>query len=223
MLGPHNVPLVTDPDLASADIPLATLSAITHAEDAGVDAIPRALAEALHGLGDEEDLHVFAELTELGLANTAAADTWSKLMSVDLSFYRSKTSQRLRAEGRAEGRLEDVIDKILRLLHTRGIAVPAAAEERIRSCADLDVLDRWFDRAITASNIAEVFADRGRNRRAEQRTSRYPAESARAAGATAEAGPGCGGRRRSGATAASAPSAQNSQSSSSVLTALPMT
>ncbi|MEU4836987.1 hypothetical protein [Nocardia testacea] len=163
VLGPHNVPVVTDPNLASADIPLATLSAITHAKDAGVDAILRALAEALHGLGNEEDLHVFAELTELGLANTAAADTWSKLMSVDLSFYRSKTSQRLRAEGRAEGRvegkLEDVIDKTLRLLQARGITVPAAAEERIRSCADLDVLDRWFDQAITASDIAEVFAD----------------------------------------------------------------
>ncbi|MGI5217770.1 hypothetical protein [Nocardia sp. CA-290969] len=84
-------------------------------------------------------------------------------MSVDLSFYRSRTSQRLRAEGRdegrVEGRVEDVIEKTLRLLEARGIDVPGPARKRIQSCLDLEVLDRWFDRAITATDIAEVFAE----------------------------------------------------------------
>ncbi|MDI3423717.1 hypothetical protein QIT00_35110, partial [Streptomyces sp. B-S-A12] len=34
VLGPHKVPLVTDPGAAARDIPLATLSAITHGKDA---------------------------------------------------------------------------------------------------------------------------------------------------------------------------------------------
>ena len=76
-------------------------------------------------------------------------------MSVDLSFYRSKTSQRLRAEGR----VEEVIDKILRLLDARGVDVPDSAQHRIRACTDLESLDRWFDRAITATQIEEVFAE----------------------------------------------------------------
>lgn len=88
-------------------------------------------------------------------------------MSVDLSFYRSKTSQRLRAEGRdegrdegrAEGRAEGRVEDVLRLLETRGIAVPTSAKERIQACTELAIVDRWFDRAITATDIAEVFAE----------------------------------------------------------------
>ncbi|MGW0180214.1 hypothetical protein [Nocardia sp. NPDC003345] len=144
-----------------------------------VRAILKTLADALHELEDEEDFHVFAELTELGLGATRAAKTWSTLMSVDLSFYRSRTSQRLRAEGRAqgraqglaegrveglaeghtEGRVEEGIEKTLRLLEARGITVPDHSRERIRACTDLEILDRWFDRAITATEIDEIFAD----------------------------------------------------------------
>ncbi|NUP27787.1 MAG: hypothetical protein HOQ44_14025, partial [Nocardia sp.] len=161
VLGPDNVPVVTDPEVAAADIPLAVLSAVTHVEDARIGAILKTLADALHELEDEEDFHVFAELTELGLGATRAARTWSKLMSVDLSFYRSRTSQRLRAEGRAqglaeghvEGRVEEVVEKTLRLLEARGITVPDRSRERIRNCTDLAVLDRWFDRAITATEM----------------------------------------------------------------------
>lgn len=175
VLGPHNVPIVTDPAVAATDVPLAVLSAITHAKDRSIDAILKTLAEALHELDNEEDVHVFAELTELGLGATRAAKTWSQLMSVDLSFYRSRTSQRLRAEGRAqgraegkvegraegkvEGRVEEVIGKTLRLLDARGIAVSDSDREHIQGCVDLEVLDRWFDRAITAADIDEVFAD----------------------------------------------------------------
>lgn len=126
-----------------------------------------ALAGALHELEDEEDFHVFAELTELGLGATRAAKTWSELMSVDLSFYRSRTSQRLRAEGRTEGRAEgrtegrrqEVVEKVLRLLETRAIEVPAQAKQRIQHCTDLATLDQWFDRAITATDVADLFAE----------------------------------------------------------------
>ncbi|MGH8968023.1 MAG: hypothetical protein ACRDXB_22240, partial [Actinomycetes bacterium] len=183
VLGPHNVPIVTDPALAATDIPLAVLSAVTHAKDQRIGAILKSLADALHELDNEEDFHVFAELTELGLGATRAAKTWSILMSVDLSFYRSRTSQRLRAEGRSQGRTEglaegleegrveghlegrlegrrqDVIEKILRLLETRGIDVPAFERQRIQTCIDPERLDRWFDRAITATDIDEIFAE----------------------------------------------------------------
>jgi hypothetical protein len=39
ILGPHNVPAVIDADAAARDIPLATLSAITHARDPDAPAI----------------------------------------------------------------------------------------------------------------------------------------------------------------------------------------
>ncbi|MBD0842746.1 hypothetical protein [Streptomyces sp. TRM68416] len=76
-------------------------------------------------------------------------------MSVDLSFFRSETSQRLRAEGRAEGRAEDV----LLILDTRGIEVPDAARERIASCTDLDELRTWLTRAVTATTADDLFTE----------------------------------------------------------------
>lgn len=163
VLGPHNVPAVTDADEATSDIPLATLSAITHVNEPDIGAILEALAAAMRQLGTEKESNVFAELTELGLGKTAAAKEWSQLMSANLAFFKSETSQRLRAEGeakgRAEGKLEMAAENILRLVRARGINVDTTAEQQIRSCRDLELLEQWFNRAITATNIWEVLAD----------------------------------------------------------------
>ena len=76
VLGPHNVPAVTDPSAAARDIPLATLSAVTHGKEPNAPAILKALAVALKTV-DEETARIFAELTELGLGTAPAAETWS--------------------------------------------------------------------------------------------------------------------------------------------------
>ncbi|MFE1069688.1 MULTISPECIES: hypothetical protein [Streptomyces] len=73
--------------------------------------------------------------------------------SPDLSFFQSQTAQNLRAEGRAVGRAE----AILLLLGDRGVEVPEEARERILGCQDLEVLDLWVRRAVTAVSVAEVF------------------------------------------------------------------
>lgn len=150
VLGPHNVPLVTDPVKAAEDVPLATLSAITHGRDPNATAILKALASALKTL-NEETASIFIELTELGLGNAPAAQTWRKIMAVDLDFFRSETSQRLRAEGRAGA--------ILLLLSQRDVTVPDDVRDRINDCPDLDTLDTWFTRAITATTVDEIFQD----------------------------------------------------------------
>ncbi|MEV0435733.1 hypothetical protein [Nocardia sp. NPDC050413] len=76
-------------------------------------------------------------------------------MSVDLSFFRSETSQRIREEGREEG----VSESIIRILRRRGIAVSAAAESKIVSCHDRAQLGEWLDRAIGAQTVDDVFSD----------------------------------------------------------------
>lgn len=159
VLGPDNVPVVTDPATAAADVPLATLSAMTHAKDPCIDAILKSLAAALRGI-DEEDAHVFAELTELGLGISKAAETWRTLMTLDPSFFRSETSQRLREEGRTEGRTEEVAGSILRVLERRGFVVEDKVRDRITSCTDLDVLRGWLDQAVTVATVAELFGAR---------------------------------------------------------------
>jgi len=125
---------------------------ITHVDDSAIGAIMKPLAAALRTL-DEEDRRIFAELTELGLADSPAANIWRQLMAVDLSFFRSETSQRLRAEGKAEGKGEAILD----VLAQRHIAVPAEARNRITTCTDHIQLTAWLTRAITIETITDLF------------------------------------------------------------------
>ncbi|WP_087884549.1 hypothetical protein [Streptomyces alboflavus] len=158
VLGPHNVPVITDVRAAAADVPLATLSAITHSKDANADAILKALAAALKTI-DGDDAEIFSELTEQGLANSPALKTWRKLVTVELSFFKSETSQRLRAEGRTEGRAEERAEAVLRVLDRRGIEVPESVRERVVGCDDLDTLGVWFDRSLTVAAAEELFVE----------------------------------------------------------------
>jgi hypothetical protein len=61
-------------------------------------------------------------------------------------------------QGRLRGRAEDV----LRILAARGVHVDDSSRQRILSCADLTTLDRWFDRALNATTLAEVLEGAGR-------------------------------------------------------------
>ncbi|MEU3172609.1 hypothetical protein [Streptomyces sp. NPDC007000] len=72
---------------------------------------------------------------------------------MDLSSFQSQTAQRLRAEGRAEGRAAN----ILLLLDHRGVELSDEERERVMGCSDFDTLDLWFRRAVTASSAAGVF------------------------------------------------------------------
>lgn len=150
VLGPHNVQPVTSVDDAVNDIPLATLSAITHAADPNISEILTSLATALQRI-DEDDALIFAELTELGLGDSPAGRLWRQLMTVDLSFFRSETSQRLRNEG--------IVVSVLHTLERRSIAVSDADRERIRSCTDPNRLLNWLDKAATATSVDVLFED----------------------------------------------------------------
>ncbi|MEU0503708.1 hypothetical protein [Nocardia sp. NPDC005998] len=151
VLGPHNVPPVTEVEVAASDIPLATLSAITHAKEECAGAILETLAAALRSTGGTPEHNIFAELTELGLGDSPAADIWRKLMSLDLSFFRSPTSQAMRAEVRA--------NYILRVLDRHGIPVSDEIRTRVLTCTDNAILDQWFDRALTATDAIDLFGN----------------------------------------------------------------
>ncbi|MFF4277056.1 hypothetical protein [Streptomyces sp. NPDC001536] len=74
-------------------------------------------------------------------------------MAVDLSFFRSETSQRLRAESRAED--------VLLILTTRGLDIPEPVAERITTCTDPDTLRTWLTRAVTAHAAEDLFTGTG--------------------------------------------------------------
>jgi hypothetical protein len=64
-----------------------------------------------------------------------------------------------KAEGRAEGRAETVASELMRLLSLRKLGPGKKHLALIADCSDVAILQRWFDRAATAANAKEVFAD----------------------------------------------------------------
>jgi hypothetical protein len=83
-----------------------------------------------------------------------------------------KTWQELHDEAYAEGRLEEAVECVLRVLRVRGIAVPPTAHRRIVASKDEKQLKVWHRRAVLAASIDEVFDDkRPRPPRAGRRAS----------------------------------------------------
>ncbi|MFI8949039.1 hypothetical protein ACIGO6_21280 [Streptomyces sp. NPDC053750] len=152
--GPHNMPVITDPEEARADLVLASLAAITHAAEPVVNAILKALSTALRD-APEDIADPIVEFTAQGLGNRPAKHLWRKLVAVDLSFYKSYISEEIRDEGRAKGRAEDIV----LVLEQRGLDISDDVRARITECRDPEILRRWLARAVTASTAEAIFAD----------------------------------------------------------------
>jgi hypothetical protein len=157
VLGPDNVPAVTDMTEAGLDLTYAVFSALTHSRSSRVGAILEALAGALKAV-DEETALALVEITEAGLVGTAGQQKWSELMRKQLISYKSEFRREGIEEGRAEGRAKGRAEDILRILDKRGIAVDDASRERVLSCSDLDTLGDWLDLALTATQVSDLFA-----------------------------------------------------------------
>lgn len=158
--GPHNMPVLTDAAEVRKDLALATLSLITHGADRDPGVILKAMTTALRDT-PEDVKNPIVDLISQGLGTLPAAALWRKLVTVDLSFYKSPISEELRGEGRdeglAKGRAQQGARSVLRVLELRGIAVSDEARERITSCDDVDLLEHWMDRAVTADSTEEIF------------------------------------------------------------------
>ncbi len=82
-----------------------------------------------------------------------------RLVAVDLSFYKSYISERIRDEGRAEGAVRRAAEDVLDILEVRAIDIPEAVRERITGCGDPEILRHWHRRAVTAPTAEDVFTD----------------------------------------------------------------
>jgi hypothetical protein len=165
VLGPENVPSVTDPEEARLDATFAVFSALTHSRDAELDAILEALVGALNTI-DRDTALILMEITEVGLGGTVGQQKWRDLMIKQLTPYMSEFRRQGieeglaegLAEGRAQGLAEGRTEAILQVLDKRGIAVDDESRERIVSCTDLDILGAWLDRSFTATQVSDLFA-----------------------------------------------------------------
>ncbi|URM99701.1 hypothetical protein LUW76_38270 [Actinomadura madurae] len=76
---------------------------------------------------------------------------------VAVGKFQSDTFRRYYAEGFAEGFAEGTARAVLIVLNTRGLPVSDEVRERVGACRDIQRLDHWLVRAVTAGSIDDVF------------------------------------------------------------------
>ncbi|WP_405908170.1 MULTISPECIES: hypothetical protein [unclassified Streptomyces] len=68
-------------------------------------------------------------------------------------FFQNPVADQLRDEGR----IEDRIEMIVKILELRGIQVSDSVRLRVQACTDLDQLKIWSERAVHVTDPADLF------------------------------------------------------------------
>ncbi|WP_067255279.1 hypothetical protein [Streptomyces sp. DSM 15324] len=160
VLGPTTVPEITDEATVARNPAVAALAAIVHSENRRAPAILETLARGLLSL-DPLSTAYWTELVEVGLENTPIREKWKTMMDTLVTHFPGHRTmfEEKYLKGKAEGAAKDRASLILRVLDKHGIEVSDSVRERITSCADLDTLTVWFDRALSAVSVQDLFAD----------------------------------------------------------------
>jgi hypothetical protein len=152
--GPGNVEPITDLDMARQHVGFAVFSALTHSRMESPHDILEVLPEAL-GTIEQDNGEFLAEFVEAGLAGTNSYAIWRDLMITGTYPHVSQWRTQATEQGSVKARTED----ILRILVRRDINVPEDDRMVIENCADMDTLDKWFDRALAINDIKDLFTE----------------------------------------------------------------
>lgn len=151
VIGPDNVPAPGGPVLGPE---LTILAVLTGALDlSSHEARMFAVGSIAHA--DPEHRGGYTRLI-LAVAPEATQRALEELMQ---TTFKDTFVDRLLDQGRAEGEAQGEARLLLRVLAARGILVPADIRNRVSTCTDTRELDAWFDRAISATTLGEVFTE----------------------------------------------------------------
>ena len=146
------VPVMTDAAEVARRLELGMLSVIAHGATPHGATIASALLPAIAGL-DEGRAKFYLDLL-LGSVNDATRRALEAKMKGYV--YQSDFAKKYLAQGRAEGEAKGEARALLAALRARGLPVTETARERIQAETDPDRLERWVERAIVATSVAEV-------------------------------------------------------------------
>jgi hypothetical protein len=154
VVGPQDLPHITDMETVVADPYFAVFCALAHAHDPEIGGILEPIAVALPELEDRGTSKVLLDYVDRGLQDTAAQEIWRKIVSAIpiAARYRSELAMESRAEGRAEG----TTNSVLQILDSRGIIVSPDVRARITACTDVELATSWVREALTVANADEL-------------------------------------------------------------------
>ncbi len=160
VLGPDEVPVVTEPAVAGQDPEVAVLSVVAHGQGEHGFAIAKAVMAAADGL-DEDRKALYTDLAYISVGE-AVRKALEAMMNSGYEFqsdFAKTYFGRGRSEGRAEGEALGEARAVLLVLKARGLAVAEEVRQRVLACKDIAQLDRWAERAVTVNDAAELFLE----------------------------------------------------------------
>lgn len=123
----------------------------------GVDDVESLWTYIVSALGPESkfrDMLLAAVDQEQRSMYDAMREAWLKVYEPE---WVTRRKQEFRAEGEAKGRAAAKAELLVGLLEQRGLSVPAELRERVLATKDELQLQRWFERAVDAASLDEVF------------------------------------------------------------------
>lgn len=156
VLGPEQIPKITDTDEAVRDLALAGLSVAAHGKgDPNVAArIADATYRAATKVANEEHQTLYCYLIRNALSK-AAREIFEMLP--DVRKWYDDEALRLFHDAKAEGKAEGQATMLLKILVGRGFSMTEHQQRRISECTDPATLDRWAERAATVTSVDELF------------------------------------------------------------------
>ena len=159
VIGPAQIPVITDVDEAKRLPELAVLSAVAHGREPGAEHIAFAALAAARGLDSDREL--FYPDFVLAMLGEVARAALEQLMNKAKYEYQSDFARKYFSEGKLEGKAEGTIAGeallLLKLLRFKGFPVTPALQARVEGCHDVAQLDLWAQRVLTAASLADVF------------------------------------------------------------------
>lgn len=153
VIGPEDVPVITDVEQARRAPELAVLSVMVHAEEANAEDIGRAAVDAVRDLDRQRD-KIYADVIAAVLARVDGA-LLERVMGVSDYEYQSDVARQWFGDGMAKGKAET----LLKLLQLKGFNLTEGQRERVLKCTDEAEVERWIERVLFARSLDEVFAD----------------------------------------------------------------
>ncbi|GAA3444641.1 hypothetical protein [Planomonospora venezuelensis] len=160
VLGPADIPAITDPRQAAAQPELAALAVMVHGRERKVvEAFAAALADLPADHAPKYYEHAYSmsapDVRRL-LEEIMTSTDWP----VYSPFAREHFGRGLE-EGKAEGKAEEAARMVLLVLTARGLEVPEEIRDRITACTDLARLESWAARAATVQSVHDLFGETG--------------------------------------------------------------
>lgn len=156
VIGPGQIPRITDFAQARAFPELAVLSAMAHSSEPGVVDIGLTTLAACESL-DSDQGRRYGDFISAWLSEVARI-TLRELMAQQRYEYVSEFARQFVAEGRKEGIEEGEKKLLLKQLDRKFGELTAEVRERILA-ASSEQVDIWAERVLTAQTLDQVFAD----------------------------------------------------------------